>query len=101
MHLGKPEKMVWWNQLHKVIFRGRAIPACLMPELIGIFKLTFRQGCGSAFISSGSGSSISGWTPIRIRIRIQSGSRALMNKNWKNYSWKKNLHLLFISKTAI
>jgi hypothetical protein len=32
-------------------------------------------GCGSAFISSGSGSSILGWTPIRIRnpelIRIQ------------------------------
>ncbi len=35
------------------------------------------QGCGSAFISSGS--SILGWIPIR----IQYGSRALMTKNWK------------------
>ncbi len=41
-HLGKPEKMIWWNQLPKVIFRGRVIPACPKPELIGIFKLTFR-----------------------------------------------------------
>jgi hypothetical protein len=31
--------------------------------------LAFYQGCGSAFISSGSGSSILGWTPIRIRIQ--------------------------------
>jgi hypothetical protein len=36
---------------------------------------TLNQGCGFAFISSGSGSSILGWTPIWIR--IQSGSRAL------------------------
>ncbi len=43
------------------------------------------QGCESVFISSGSGSSILGWTPIqiRIRVRIQSGSRALMTKNRK------------------
>ncbi len=27
--------------LPKVIFRGRAIPACCKPELIGIYKLTF------------------------------------------------------------
>jgi hypothetical protein len=32
-HLGKPEKMIWWNQLPKVIFRGRAIPACPKPEI--------------------------------------------------------------------
>ncbi len=54
-----------------------------------------KQGCGSAFISFGSGSSILGWIPIRIR--IQSGSRSLMTKNWKNYSWKN----FFLSKTAI
>ncbi len=29
-----------------------------------------------------------------------SGSRALMTKNWQNYSWKKNL-IFFLSKTAI
>ncbi len=40
----------------------------------------YKQGCGSVFIFSGSGSSILGWTPIRIQIRIQSGSRALMTK---------------------
>jgi hypothetical protein len=41
-HLGKPEKMIWWNQLPKVIFQGRVIPACPKTEMIGIFKLTFR-----------------------------------------------------------
>ncbi len=40
--LGKPEKMIWWNQLPRVIFWGRAIPAFPKPELIGIFKMTFR-----------------------------------------------------------
>jgi hypothetical protein len=45
-----------------------------------------KQGCGSVFISSGSGSSILGRTPIRIRIRIQSGSSALMTENWKKIS---------------
>ncbi len=55
------------------------------------------QVCGSVFISSGSGSSILGWTPIRIR--IQSGSRALMTKNWKKiFSWE---FFSFLSKTAI
>ncbi len=34
----------------------------------------------TVFISSGSESSILGWTPIRIR--IQSGSSALMTKKW-------------------
>ncbi len=64
----KQYKFKWVNQLN-VCTRG------------------IRQGCGSALISSGSGSSILGWTPIRIR--IQSGSRALMTKNLqKNYSWK-------------
>ncbi len=40
------------------------------------------QGCGSAFISSGSGSSILGWIPIRIQ-----GFNDQKLK--KNYSWKK------------
>ncbi len=47
------------------------------------------QGCGFVFISSGSGSSILGWTPIQIRIRIQSGSRALMTKNCKKITAEK------------
>ncbi len=51
------------------------------------------QGFGSAFIWYGSGSRILGW------IRIQSGSRDLMTKNWKKiYSWKK---LIFLLKTTI
>ncbi len=33
-HLAKSEKMIWWNQLPKVIFRGQAIPACLKPALV-------------------------------------------------------------------
>jgi hypothetical protein len=36
--------------------------------------LADRQGCGSAFISSGSGSSILGWIPIRIQYWSGSGS---------------------------
>ncbi len=64
----------------------------------------FYQGCGSAFISSGSGSSILGLNtdpdPIRIRIRIKSGSRALMTKNWKKLHWKKN-YIFFGSKATI
>ncbi len=47
-----------------------------------------RQGCGSAFISSRS--SILGWKPIRIR--IQSGSRALMTKIWKKLQLKKKFN---------
>ncbi len=48
-----------------------------------VIYLAFEQGFGSVFIfyGSGSGSRWSGWRPIRIR--IQSGSRALMTKNWK------------------
>ncbi len=52
---------------------------------------SFNQGCGSAFISSGSRSSILGWTPIRIQ-----GFNDQKLK--KNYSWKKII--FFISKTA-
>ncbi len=38
--------------------------------------------------------------PDPIRIRIQSGSRALLTKNWKQkFSWKKNI--FFGSKTTI
>ncbi len=61
---------------------------------------TWRQGCGSAFISSGSGSgsSILGWIPIRIR--IQSGSRALMSKNWQKITAEKN-YIFLGSKTTI
>ncbi len=56
------------------------------------------QGCGSAFISSrsGSSSSILGWIPIQIR--IQSGSRALMTKDLKKSSEKIKK---FGSKTTI
>ncbi len=54
------------------------------------------QGCGSAFISSGSGSSILGWIPIR----IQSGSRALMTKNWKKITADKKFNFVG-SKTII
>ncbi len=52
-----------------------------------------KQFCGAAFISSGSGSSILGWIPIRIQ-----GFK--MTKIEKNYSWKKNL-IVFGSKTTI
>ncbi len=48
------------------------------------------QGCGSAFIWSGSGSSILGWIPIR----IQSGSRVLMTINWKNLQMGKKNFLI-------
>ncbi len=48
---------------------------------------TLSQGCGSALISVGSGSSILGWIPIR----IQSGSRALMTKNWTKLQLKKKI----------
>ncbi len=64
------------------------------------FIYDFSQGCGSASISSGSGSSIVGWTPIRIR--IQSGSKALMTKNWKKKKLQqKKIKFFFWSKTAI
>ncbi len=51
------------------------------------------QGCGSVFISSGSGSRILGYIPIRIQ--YGSGSRDLMTKKGlnKKYSWIKNLIL--------
>ncbi len=54
------------------------------------FFLSWLQGCGFALIWSGSGSSILGW--IQIRIRIHSGSRALMTK--KIYSWKRQKKFL-------
>ncbi len=61
----------------------------IAPQILAHTKM---QGCGSVFIfyGSGSGSSGSGWRPIRIRIWIQSGSRALMTKNWKKTAEKKN-----------
>jgi hypothetical protein len=39
----KSQKRIWWNQKPKAIFRGQAISACRKPELIGIFKLAFRE----------------------------------------------------------
>ncbi len=60
---------------------------------------TFNQGFGSAFIWSGSGASVWGWRPIRIR--IQSGSRALMTKNWKKITAEKEKYFFFKSKNAI
>jgi len=58
------------------------------------------QGCGSVFIFSGSGYRVWGWIPIRIR--IQSGSRALMSKNWKKNTAEEFFLLFFFwSKTAI
>jgi hypothetical protein len=47
------------------------------------------QCFGSVFIFSGSGSRVWGWRPIRIR--IQSGSRALMTKNWKKITAEKKI----------
>ncbi len=57
-----------------------------------------KQGFGSILIFSGSGSIVWGWRSIRIR--IQSGSRALMTKNWKILQLKKKLNF-FWSKTTI
>ncbi len=63
------------------------------------FTPTWRIQCfGSVFILSGSGSRGWGWIPIRIR--IQSGSRALMTKNWKKITAEKKIKF-FCSKTAI
>ncbi len=58
------------------------------------------QGFGSVFIfyGSGSGSRGSGWRPIRIRIRIQSGSRAFMTKNWKKITAEKKIKFFFDQK---
>ncbi len=79
----------------------------LLPLIWYLWSDTSDQSCGSAFISSGSGSgsSILGLNtdpdPDPIQIRSQSGSRALMTKNWrKKYSWKKKL-IFFWSKTTI
>ncbi len=57
-----------------------------------------KQCLGSVFIWYGSGSSILGWIPIRIRIRIQSGSRVLMPKKItaeKIFFWSKTTIYLF------
>ncbi len=59
------------------------------------------QGCGSVFIFSGSGSRVWCWRPIRIRIRIEYGSRALMTKNWKKNTAENFFYIFFWSKTAI
>ncbi len=67
-----------------------------LPKLLYICTqccLHQNQGCRSAFISSGSGSSILGWIPIRIR--IQYGSRALMTKKWKKITAEKKFQFFF------
>ncbi len=76
--------------------------------------LSSNQCCGSGFKSgstgsglwirihfSGSGSRVWGWRPIRIRIRIQSGSRALMTKNRKKITSENYIFNFFKSKIAI
>ncbi len=65
------------------IFRGKSS--------IILWKL---QCFGSVFIFYGSGSSDSGWRPIRIR--IQSWSRALMTKKWKKITAEKKIKFFFI-----
>ncbi len=62
----------------------------------------FQEGCRFVFISSGSGSSILGWTPIPIRIhpdpiRIQGFN----DQNWKKIQLKIFFLFFFLSKTAI
>jgi hypothetical protein len=53
------------------------------------------QGFGSVFIFSGSGSGSRVWGWIPIRIRIQSGSRALMTKNWQKITAEKKLNFFY------
>jgi hypothetical protein len=50
-----PGKNAGWTSDQQCVLRRRRIVT------------TEKQGCGSAFISSGSGSSILGWIPIRIQ----------------------------------
>ncbi len=59
-----------------------------------LFTIDYSQDYGSAFIWSGSGSSILGW--ISIRIQIRSWSRVLMAKNWKKIPAEKKLNLCLI-----
>ncbi len=54
------------------------------------------QCFGSVFIFSWSGSRVWGWRPLRIR--IQSGSRALMTKNWKKITAEKKFTFFFDQK---
>ena len=81
----------WVSSLRNVFSQD----ATFEPAVTGALTL----GCGSAFISSGSGSRSSnlGWIPIRIW--IQSGSRALMTKNWKKITAEKKK--ILGSKTTI
>ncbi len=52
-------------------------------------NMYWKKSFWSEFTDSGSRSSIFGWIPIWIRIRIQSGSRVLMTKiRKKNNGWK-------------
>ncbi len=60
---------------------------------------TWRQGCGSAFISSGSGSGSSSLGWIWYRSGSGSGSRALMSKNWQKITAGKKLNFFGIKTT--
>ncbi len=59
----------------------------------------FRQGCGSAFISSGS--SILGWIPIRIRIQYGFGSISDPGLQWQKITAENFFYIFFWSKTTI
>ncbi len=92
----RPSPSAYFNHVRSCSVRSPAEMAGA--DTLPLFHLyPYMQSCGSAFISSGSGSSILGWIPIRIR--IQSGSRALMTKNWKKITaenflfWIKNYNL--------
>ncbi len=76
-------------------------PISQQVSVVKYFRITI-QGCGSVFIFSGSGSGSRVWGWIPVRIRIQSGSRALMTKNWKKITAENfYFYFFFWSKTAI
>ncbi len=87
--------LAWWSafpsstRLLSPFLRRRRSPMLITRHVKELFLCTYRQGCGSAFIPSGSGSSILGW--IRIRIQYGSGSRALMTKDWKKITAEKKI----------
>jgi hypothetical protein len=76
----------------------KQVPVVDEKKAIGPF--TKNQCYGSGLIDSGSGSGISGWIPIRIRIRIGIQIHGFDDQQWeKIYSWK-NL-IFFLPKIAI
>ncbi len=84
---------IWFRFLQEKYFKKfhACVPFMSLKKGVGSGSDSKRQCFRSVLIFSGSGSRGWGWRPIRVWIRIQSGSRALMTKNCKkNYSWKKN-----------